>query len=80
MKQIAVLEKTIFIFLSVNGFDLYMEFFHEEFVSNKEGIEIFRLQQYREPAKTEMIREKTNQYRIIESVELTGFFFFKLWF
>lgn len=43
MKQIVVLERTIFIFLSVNGFGLYMEFFHHEFVSNKEGIEIFRL-------------------------------------
>ena len=43
MKQIVVLDRTIFIFLSVNGFGLYMEFFHHEFVSNKEGIEIFRL-------------------------------------
>ena len=56
--KLQFLEKTIFIFLSVNGFDLYMEFFHKEFVSNKEVIEIFRLQQYREPAKTEMIRGK----------------------
>ena len=43
MKQIAVLERTIFIFLSVNASGLYMEFFHQEFVSSKEGIEIFRL-------------------------------------
>lgn len=35
MKQIVVLERTIFIFLSVNGFGLYMEFFHQEFVSTR---------------------------------------------